>query len=415
MKLILKMAWRNLWRNWRRSFITILAIVFATLASIAMRGIQSGTYDANIKRTVEMYSGYIQIQLEGYKENPTIRKSFKVTSKISQPMATSDKIEAWAPRVMGDGLVGFKEYSTGAAIAGIDPELESLVSNLHEKVNAGRWLSGKASGEIVLGYKLLDKLNAEIGDTIVTLTSGYDGSMGNKLFKIVGTTKIGMEEYDNMSTFIGFDDAQELMAMQERVNVIALKLNDLDDIQDVKQNLKTSLKDYKTSNDKSIVVLDWGEVMPEFKQTIEFDNASGVLYLGLLILIVAFGILNTMVMSITERFNEFGIMLAIGMKHAQLVITMFFEVLFLSLIGIIAGNLLGFGINYYLVQNPIHLGEDMVEMYEQFGFLPMMYSSIDPAIFINTTISIFLIALIVFIYPAIKLYKLEPLKGIRFT
>lgn len=415
MKLILKMAWRNLWRNWRRSFITILAIVFATFTSISMRGLQNGTYDANIKRTVEMYSGYVQIQQEGYKENPTIRKSFKVSSQISEPLSTSEKIEAWSPRVLGDGLIGFKEFSTGAAITGIEPELESLVSNLHDKVNAGRWLSDKANSEIVIGYKLLDKLNAEIGDTVVVLTSGYDGTMGNMLFKVVGTTKIGMEQFDNMSTFIGFDDAQSLMSMQGRVNVISMKLNDLDDINDVKQYLQSRLRDYKTSTDKSLVVLDWAEVMPEFKQTIEFDNASGVLYLGLLIIIVAFGILNTMVMSITERFNEFGIMLAVGMKHAQLVVTMFFEVLFLSLLGIIAGNLIGFGINYYICQNPIHLGDDMVEMYEQFGFLPMMYSSVDPAIFISTTISILLIALIVFIYPAIKLYKLEPLKGIRFT
>lgn len=135
----------------------------------------------------------------------------------------------------------------------------------------------------------------------------------------------------------------------------------------------------------------------------------------LLMVVVAFGVLNTVLMSINERYKEFGIMLALGIKNSKLLQIVFLEVLFLILIGIFLGNVVAFSISYHLHNNPIYVSGNFAEVYEMFGFLPAYYFSINPSLFINISLSIFIISLISFIYPAYKIIELEPLKGIRYT
>ena len=155
--------------------------------------------------------------------------------------------------------------------------------------------------------------------------------------------------------------------------------------------------------------------MPDMKESMEFDNVQGLLYVFILLIIVAFGILNTVLMSITERFKEFGIMLALGLKHTKLLIIVFFETLFLTFIGIAIGNLIAFFTNYYITYNPIPYGGDTSKMMEEYGFLPMMFSTMDLDILVVYSFITLLTALVVFLYPAYRLYKLEALKGIRYT
>ncbi len=155
--------------------------------------------------------------------------------------------------------------------------------------------------------------------------------------------------------------------------------------------------------------------MPDFKQSIELDNVSGILTLSILIIIVAFGILNTVLMSVMERFNEFGISLSIGMPQVKLVYLVFIETFFISMLGLLLGNIIGWGINYYIVLHPIQFGSEIGKIYEEYGFLPMIESSLDPMIFVNTTLSILGISILACFYPAYKVFKLEPLKGIRYT
>ncbi len=410
MKLLLKLAWRNIWRNKRRSLITLAAIAFATFAAVAMRGMQKGTYAVNIKHAVNMFSGYLQIQNAEYNSNPSLRKSFKVDEKITYALNSNDKISSYSVRVYADGLISYKDNSQGAAIFAVDPKAEKDVTTLASKIKEGNFLSSDSTYEIVLGYKLLEKLNAEIGNEIVVLTQGFDGSLGNLKFKIVGSSKLGIQEFDGISAFIGLKTAQELTSMYGRIHAIAIKLNNLNDIDEVKETLSKSI------NNENLAVLSWDEVMPDFKQSIELDNISGIFMLMFLVIIVAFGILNTILMSVTERFNEFGVTLSIGMPQLKLVLLIIAETIALSLVGLIIGNILGWFANYYLYLNPIEFTSgEYAAVIEDYGWLPVMPSSIEPMIFINTSLMILLASLLSCIYPAFKVYKLEPLKGIRYT
>lgn len=409
MKLILKLAWRNIWRNKRRSILTLLAVTFAVIASIAMRGIQEGTYELNIKNAVEMFSGYLQIQEKGYLSNPSLAKSFKPTEDLKSTLSKVDGIKAYSTRINADGLISFKDNSLGCAIFGLNTQSSQETSRIFSKLNEGRFFTELESYEIVIGYKLLKNLKADIGDEIVILAQGFDGSLGNMKFKIVGTTKMGMQDFDAMSVFMDTKSAQELLSLYGRITALAIDINSFDDLYDIKEEIKANLKN------EELVVLDWKELMPDFEQSIQLDNISGIFFLAILFVIVAFGILNTVLMSVTERFKEFGISLSIGMSNYKLVLVVLLETLFITIIGLILGNIIGFGINLYIFNNPIQFGSEYAWMYEEYGFLPRIEASLKFSVFFNSSISILIASVVAAVYPIIKVIRLEPLKGIRYT
>jgi ABC-type lipoprotein release transport system permease subunit len=404
-----KLAWRNIWRNWRRSTLTILAIFFAAILTIISRSAQLGTYEKNITHTVEMFSGYIQIQKKGYLENPTFVKSFRLTQELKELLNNNQDIIGYAERIAGNGLISFKDNTFGIVLIGISPKQELKTSQLSKRIKSGKFLDEKNKNKIILGHKLLKNLQAHLGDTLVLLASGVDGTMGNLKFVIRGTYSLGSPDFDATSVIINLKAADDLLSMRGKIHLVALKLKNLNAIEAITNYLNTNLKN------TGLVALGWEEVLPALKQSIELDNISGLIFQFLLMVVIAFGILNTVLMSINERYKEFGIMLAIGIKNSRLLFIVLIEVLFLIIIGIFIGNIVALSVNFYFYQHPIYISGDFAELFEQFGFLPAYYFSIDPDLYIDTSLRICIISLVTFIYPAYKLHKLEPLKGIRYT
>ncbi|MCB0833822.1 MAG: ABC transporter permease [Bacteroidetes bacterium] len=408
MKMLLSLAWRNIWRNGRRSLLTISAIVFATWLSVVMRGMQLGTYRSNIENAVRMFSSYAQIQRSGYQKNPTLQLSFPYDASILKRVGETPSIEATAPRIYADGLVSLRDISQGAFLIGVDALREAHVTSLEKRLQRGRFPT-TGSHEVALGTKLLANLKAEVGDRLVVLAQGADGSLGNEFFTISGILRSGSPQMDATAMVMDLYDAQELLGMEGRIHALAMSLTRLEDIPYVQEQLKSKI------SEDGLTVLSWKELMPEMDQMIKMDDASGVIFLAILVLIVAFGILNTVLMSVTERFREFGVLLSMGMPSFKLIAVVLLEVCFMTLVGITAGNVLGACVNWYLVQHPIFFGAEFGELYEQFGFLPRLDSTLDPGIFISTTLSIFVVSILSAMYPLVRLHQLEPLKGMRYT
>jgi putative ABC transport system permease protein len=408
-KLLIKLAWRNIWRNKRRSILTLAAVTFAVFMAIGMRGIQLGTYALNIKSAVELFSGYLQVQAKGYIDTPKLSLCFNEDNKLSEALNNTKGIDGYSKRIYADGLISFKENSRGVAIFGIEPQKEKKVTTFVENIAEGKFFSGDSSNEIVLGTQLLKNLDAKIGDEIVILAQGYDGSLGNQKYIIVGTVRLGFQEFNSTVVFMGLKTAQSLLAMGNNVNVIAIKSGNINNLKEIKNKLSTNI------TNKNLVVLPWNKVNPELQQAIQLDNVSGILFLGILIVIVAFGILNTVLMSVTERFREFGVILSIGMPQRKLTYVVYLETMFLAIIGLVFGNIFGYFINYYLILHPIVFGGEIKKLYELYHFLPELRSSLQVSIFTNVSLSIIGISILSCLYPAYKVYKLEPLKGIRQT
>lgn len=409
MKLLATLAWRNLWRNRRRTLITVLAVVFATWLSIVMRGFQLGTYEQNISWALNLFSGYLQLQHPDFMDKQSLHNSFRFTDAMRSKLENDTRVSAFAPRIYADGLISRGEKSLGSAIFGMDPKLEAKVIRFKAKINSGRMIRSRDGGEIVVGNKLLQNLNAAVGDTVVILSQGYDGALGNMKYRIVGTVKTGMQDFDRAGVFMGIDDLSQLVSMPGKISVVAIALHDLREVAPVTEDLNASL------DTSQVRALTWEEVMPELKQGIQLDNYSGMLMLAILIIVVAFGILNTVLMSVTERFREFGILLAVGMPQKQLVALVFIETMYITVMGILLGNLLALGVNWYFAANPIMFTGDMAAMYEEYGFLPEMHSIVLPSSFFNTSLSVIILSLLAALYPLYRVLKLEPLKGIRYT
>lgn len=409
MRLLLTLAWRNLWRNRRRTLITITAVVFATGFVIIMRGIQLGTYEHNIIFSLNLFSGYAQLQHPQFRDNPSIQKSFPVDERMQELLRRDRRVRGFAPRVYAEGLLSFRDNALGTAIFGIDPAVERNVTRLAGQLRAGRMLSASDAAEVVVGQTMLRNLRARIGDEVVVLAQGFDGSLGNAKYRIVGSVKTGLADFDRSAVFMGIQTLQELVSLRGSVSVVAVALHDLGDVEEFTADMNARL-------DTSVVrALPWEEVMTDLKQGIDLDNYSGILYLGILLIIVAFGILNTVLMSVTERFREFGILLAVGTPQRMLVQLVFIETVIITLIGIAIGNLLGFAVNWYFSVEPIVFTGDFAGMYEEYGFLPVMRAAVRVSSFVNSSVSVFVIALLSVLYPLRRVAKLEPLKGIRYT
>ena len=407
MNLLVTLAWRNILRNKRRSLLTILAVTFAALLSIAMRGMQIGTYAVNIKNVVRMFSGYCQVQAEGYNANPTLQKFFTFDEPLARSLHAASHVKAYAPRITADGLAAHGQTSIGVMILGVDVNLEGGVTTLLDRIREGSPPRGGREPAVVLGQALAKNLGAGIGDDVVLLAQGADGTLGNMKYVVSGLIRSGSPDLDRTVVMMDLADAQELLAMEGKIHAVAIALEDLRELPDALDELRASM------SGKQLVVLSWEELLPEFRQQIQMDDIGGILFLAILIIIVAFGILNTVLMSVTERFREFGITLAMGMPPARLVLLVVLEGAFLGFLGLVLGNVLAFGVNAYIAANPITFGGDLGTIYEEYGFLPAVYSSVRPHIFLNSSLAIIGITLLSCLYPAYRVWHLTPIEGMR--
>jgi putative ABC transport system permease protein len=412
MHLLATLGWRNLWRNRRRSLLTISAIAFSTFLTVVFRGIAIGTWDNNVRQTVEMMSGYLQIQKTGYQESPSLQKSIPYPGRIAEVIGAVPEVTAASPRIMADGLMSFRRNAAGAAIFGIDPASERRVSRFHDRVRKGRMIAEGSLDEVVVAATLLENLKAAIGDTVVLLSQGYDGVLGNQRFRIVGVLKMGNPDFDAVMVLMDIRAAQQLLAMEGRANAVAITVMGLENVEPVREKLVASLV---ARGDTNVSVLSWDEVIPELKQAMEFDIVNDNIFFGIIIIVVAFGILNTVLMSVTERFREFGVSMAMGMRANVLVRLVMLETMFLTFVGAVIGAIPGYIISIVLAFHPITFGGQLATFYEDYGFLPQVLGTTSIAVPLDVLLVILGIGFLACLYPARRVAKLEPLGGIRYT
>ncbi len=408
MGMLVLLAWRNIWRNRRRTLITILAVGFAALFSIVQRGIDVGNDEANNVWILGMFTGQMQVQRAGYNDAPSLQKSFRCDTALLRAIGSVPGVRAQAPRLMSDGLVARGEKSLGAMLCGVDPPAERRVSTLLSKIRQGRAFAPDAA-EGVVGYKLLANLGAAVGDTVILLTQSFDGSLANMKFRVCGALKTGMAEFDAAAVILDLGVAQELLGMPGRVTAVTILPASYRMAPEVRGEVARALPD------TGLAAVGWEEILPDLKQGAELNEIGGKLFLGLLILVVAFGILNTVLMSVTERFREFGILLAVGMRNGQLALIVVVESIIILLIGMAIGSAAGAAIASWIEAHPIPLGGTLAAMVEQYDYQPVITATARADLILGIDAMIILITLAAMAYPVHRVLRLEPLKGIRHT
>jgi putative ABC transport system permease protein len=397
--LILKIAFRNIFRHSRRSFLTGLIIGGGFVLFSVMIGIQYGSYSYLIDAFTRDRTGHVQIHLNGYLDKPSVYNAFGGYEGIGKQMEGIPYLESWAPRIYSPALAFKGKKTTGVRINGIDTRREKNTTRLMKKITTGRFVVEGPSQEIVVGEGLAEVLKAGVGDDIALITQAADGSIANGMFRIVGLTG----PRDRTNAYLDIKTVQEFLVLGERVHEIAVILAGQDRARSGAADISALL------NDPSFDVEPWQVVEEQFYRAMKADEEGGFITYLILMIIVSIGVLITVLMTILERTKEFGVLRAVGTRPAALFFMILLETTILAMLSIIPGIIISIGANTWL---SIH-GISITPI--QFGGI--LFDRIVGEVTVKSILSPVLVtvgsAVLVSILPAIRAARISPAKAMQ--
>ncbi len=403
----IKMAWRNLWRNKRRTLITITSILFAMFFALVMRSMQKGSYANMVDNVVGTYSGYIQIHAADYWDKKTIDESLDASQFPEEEIGKLADVKGLVPRLESFALASSENVTKGILLTGIIPEKEDVFTGLSDKIVDGNYLES-GDGKVMLAEKLAGYLKLSLGDTLVLISTGYHGVSAAGKYAVKGILHFPSPELNKQLVFMNLNDCQAFFGTANRLTsyVVLLDKHSPKIIAQTQDALKAKLSE-------SYEVMSWQEMMPDLVQLIESDNASGKIMLGILYMIIAFGIMGTIMMMTIERMREFGVMVALGMQKFKLGWVVWLETLLMGFMGIVLGSVLSMPVIYHYYLNPIRLTGDAAASIETFGVEPIMPFAWESSFYFNQALVVLVITLITALYPFFKVIKLEPVTALK--
>ncbi len=399
------MAWKNLWRNKRRTLITVASIFFGVLVSTVMSSLQDGTYGNMIDMSVKLSSGYLQIQHPEYRDNKSINNIFNPTDEFISEISGIKEITTVAKRLESFALLSSGPNTRGGAVIGFEPKKDNETSNLKNWISEGNFLTSGDQG-VLLTHNIARHLKIGVNDTIILISQGYHGVTAAGKYPVKGILKFSTPQMNSLGVFMDINLAQEFYSAEGMITSLMIMVNDYTDVAPTARKLKNSVADKYN-------VLSWQEVNPEIVQFIDSDKAGGIVMKAILYIVIGFGIFGTIIMMVAERKRELGVMVAVGMQKYKLAVILFYETILIGFVGVITGFIGSVPIILFLVGNPIELPEELAEAYLQFGFEPYMFFGTASSVFVNQVITIFIITVIISLYPIFKVRNLKVTKALR--
>jgi len=401
----LKIAWRNLWRNKRRSIITIASIFFGVLLATTMNSLQDGTYANMIDMMVKLSSGYIQVQNPEYFENKSINNTFSPNDELMAQLQAQPKITTVAKRLESFALISSGPNTRGGAVVGFEPAKDSQTSNLQNWVSDGKFLQAGDKGVLVT-YNIAKHLGLSVNDTIILISQGYRGVTAAGKYPIKGILTFSTPQMNNIGVFMDISQAQYLFSADGLVTSVMVMVHDYTDVHSVKRSVQ------KLAGE-GLKVYSWDELNPEIVQFIESDKAGGVIMIGILYIVIGFGIFGTIIMMVAERKREMAVMIAVGMQKFKLATILFFETLLIGLVGVVTGFAASVPLILLMVGNPIKLPADLAEAYIQYGFEPYLFFGLAPEVFWQQVITVFVMTMLISIYPIVKVGRMVVSRSLK--
>lgn len=471
MKEEFRLAWRNLWRNRRRTVITAASVFFAVFFTVITRSLQLGSYDHMINNIIQSFTGHLQVQHIKYHDDPLIDNSFAYNDSLISAISAIEKVVSVTPHIESFTLASNGPQTKGVAVIGIDPAREKHFSDpeaklvryritgeavegmrtgeLPEKVlekvekNIGRSYSSAARIELELGLtdeeknhclsqilkysefkngylspddkgilladKLAGFLRAGIGDSIILMGQGYHGVSATGIFPVRGIIKLPSPGLDSRLVIMTIPAAQQLFDADGKITSLVINLKDRSGrtITKARNKINALLPDTNTS------ARTWYELNEVLYQQMRGDSQSGKLMLVILYFIIFFGIFGTVLMMISERRREFGVLVAIGMRKGKLKRIVIIEMVMLGIIGLITGLLAGTPLITYFNHNPVIIKGDLGKMMEDWGYDAMMPTAPVGSYFYWQVVIVILMILLAAIYPLRKIGKLKETEALK--
>jgi len=466
-----QLAWRNLWRNKRRTLITAASVFFAVFFALVMRSFQLGTYEKMYRDVIQSYSGYLQLQNSDYLDEQSLDNGFVLNEDLIATIEKNPNVTGVMPRLESFALAAAEDRTQGVMVIGMDPGNEQKGLNIRERLVRYR-LSPEAvaalrqndlpertsrlldvfvneaytdeaslisdmgisrsdtgavmplfrrysslenghlipsdSGQAVIGYGLSRYLSADVGDTIVLVGQGYHGTSAAGLFKVKGIVSMPNPEIDNAFVYITLEDARYLYAAPDMVTSAIINIRETGD----RELLETRERLSEVCSD-GLVIRDWKEMNALLLNQMEADNKSGAIMIGILYLVIAFGVFGTVLMMMAERRREFGMLVSIGMQKVKLAGVIAMEMLFIGFLGVAAGVAASLPVVFFGYARPLRFTGEMAKMYEDYGFEPVMPMLLPDTYYLWQVAIVMLILVIAITFSVRRIFKMNVVNAIR--
>jgi putative ABC transport system permease protein len=367
---------------------------------------QLGSYGHWTDSIVKAYCGFIQVHRAGYWNDPTLENSFESNDDLESKIKIVGNISGVIPRFESFALASTGNQTKGVMVVGIDAQKEKQLTNPETKIVKGSYLTSDSTG-VLVSQRLAEFLKLNVSDTVTLLSQGFQGVTAAGIFPVTGIIKMPNPELDRRIIFMSISNAQYLYNAQGRLTSLIININETNKLERTANHIKSifDLNKYE--------VMTWKELNPEIVQAIESDQSGGFVMLGLLYMIVGFGVLGTLIMMTTERRREFGVIVALGMQKIKLGMLVTMEMILLGFIGIISGIIGSIPVILYFKHNPIEFTDEYAKMFETYGMEPIMPFLFRMDYFIGQSLVVFLIFFVAILYPVYTVIRLREINALR--
>ena len=404
-----QIAWRNIWRNPRRTTVILLAVVIGVWSMILLGALMRGMVEGMIQNGISNLTGHIQIHEKNYRSDPAVDNSMQKTARIESAL---EEIlppgSKYAKRVRINAIANNARHSAGLTLVGIDPEKEKGLSFIGDSVIQGSYLQPGDQLGILVGKALLDKFETRMGHKLVLMAQDTQNEIASKAFRITGVFRAEMQSTEKNFVFVSLPAAQKMLKLGEAISEISILLPQRGQEEEIAQDINARLSslDYEAQT--------WQELIPFLKAYL--DIFDGFMYIWYLVVFTAmgFGIVNTTLMAVFERMREFGLLKALGMRPWLILREVLTESFFLLLLGITLGNMLGFIFVYVLAQTGIDLSA-LAAGTEMWGMSRMIFPVLTLRDVLVANLTVLFLGLLVSIYPALKAARITPIKAMMMT
>jgi len=407
LKLFISLSWRNLWRNYRRTLITFSSIGIGVWAMIVLASLMEAWAMSTFNASINTLTGHAQIHAEMYLQDPNIEYRIDIPDEKQTALLNSDAVKAWSVRVRVPAVVQSERENAPLMLVGINPQAENGLSFIPDSITKGTYFNDADSPGILLGKKLAKRLRTELNKRVVILSQGPGGDIKERGFRVTGIYEVEQEDTETQYAFISLNKAQSMLKIDGDISEVSFVLHNLDE-------LDHFLEKYKKLNTLSNIKQDiksWSELEPFTLALLDMTSGTIALLTVIMFILIAFGLVNTLLMAVYERTREFGLLQALGMKPSYIMYMILIESTFLMGIGVIAGTLISLSTIEFF-SSGLDLGA-LAEGSTMFGAGRIMYPEIHWLQSSIIAMFVWIMGIITSLYPAWRASREVPIETIN--
>ena len=399
------MAWRNIWRNKSRSIVIMLSVAIGMLAGIGVLALYKGMMTSRVRTVIDSEVGHLQIHHPGFKKDYHPALILPGGNALLKKVRSYKEVKTAVPRTLAQGMLVTTTGSSGVQINGVIPELEYRASNLKQKIIEGEGFHKAKKNEILVGKKLAGKMKLKTGSKLVLTFTDTSDNLVSSAFRVAGIYRSGNAPLDEINVYVQLTALNELLLTGNAFHEIAVLLNRDDDLQAMQEKLRET--------NPSLLVESWKDISPETDLMVKTVDQYSYIIMIVILIALAFGILNTMLMSVLERKKEIGMMLALGTSRLRIFLLVLTETVFLTVAGTPAGILMAYLVTSYYQKHGLDLSGMGKDMMASFGFETTIYPSFPWEKLSTILIMVIGLALLSCLLPVLKAVRLKPMEALR--